>query len=264
MISLLNNLSPSQQNITPNVGLSTTSATNSNSQAKADSSNEVAVRLSLSPEAQKFLKNSQENNQTKETLQGSSDQNKKSPEDLTKQKNNLSQANPRLNNAQQQVVQKLESRDQHVRGHEAAHMAVAGSYAVGGPSYQFEVGPDGKSYAVGGEVQLDMSSVPNDPQATIAKAETIRAGALAPSDPSGADLGVAAAATEMAAQARMELAQKNQKEVSANSSSNPESNSNISNTSNSNLANKNRDSKLQAYKNFTMPNYTGLKFNQSF
>lgn len=91
-------------------------------------------------------------------------------------------------------------------------MAVAGTYAMGGPNYQFTTGPDGKQYAVGGEIRLNTSSIPNNPSATVNKAIILRRGALAPSDPSGADLAVAAAASQMETQARQKLTAQSQKE----------------------------------------------------
>ena len=69
------------------------------------------------------------------------------------------------------------------------------------------MGPDGQRYAVGGEVPIDLSAVPGNPQATLQKALTIRRAALAPSDPSEADQAVAAQATTLAAQAQQELLQ---------------------------------------------------------
>jgi hypothetical protein len=103
-------------------------------------------------------------------------------------------------------VAKLKARDQQVRAHEAAHMAAGGSLVRGGASFTYQQGPDGRRYAIGGEVSLDASEVPNNPQATIAKAEQLRAAALAPADPSGQDRAVAAQAMTMAAQASAELA----------------------------------------------------------
>lgn len=107
--------------------------------------------------------------------------------------------------ARQQLA-KLKARDQQVRAHEAAHMAAGGSLVRGGANYSYQQGPDGKRYAVGGEVSLDTSPVPDDPQATIVKAERIRAAALAPADPSGQDRAVAVQASTMASEAAMELA----------------------------------------------------------
>ncbi len=104
---------------------------------------------------------------------------------------------------EQQEVRKLAARDREVRTHEAAHAAVGGQYA-GSPSYSFETGPDGRRYAVGGEVPFDMSPVPGDSIATAQKAETIRRAALAPASPSSQDRMVAAKASRLAAKARLE------------------------------------------------------------
>lgn len=106
------------------------------------------------------------------------------------------------------VVNELKQRDVEVRAHEAAHLAAAGSIAVSGASFEFQQGPDGSQYAIGGEVSIDTSPVSGDPAATLRKADTIRRAALAPAQPSGADMQVAAAATAMAAQAQVELMQK--------------------------------------------------------
>ncbi|MGM0481903.1 MAG: putative metalloprotease CJM1_0395 family protein [Pseudomonadota bacterium] len=108
----------------------------------------------------------------------------------------------------QQQIQKLKSRDAEVRAHEQAHAAIGGQHA-GSPNYEYERGSDGKSYAVGGEVPIDISAVPGDPQATIQKMTVVRRAALAPAQPSSADRSIAAEASTKAAQARAELAQQN-------------------------------------------------------
>jgi len=54
--------------------------------------------------------------------------------------------------------------------------------------------------------------VPNDPQATIKKAQQIKRAALAPKDPSSQDRKVAAEASKMEAKARQELADLKQQE----------------------------------------------------
>ncbi|MGE3536956.1 MAG: putative metalloprotease CJM1_0395 family protein [Candidatus Tectimicrobiota bacterium] len=105
----------------------------------------------------------------------------------------------------QRVLQELRQRDTEVRLHEQAHLLAAGRFATGGPQYTYETGPDGRRYAVGGEVPIDLSAVPGDPEATVRKAQTLRRAALAPADPSGPDLAVAAQATALAAQAQQEL-----------------------------------------------------------
>lgn len=98
----------------------------------------------------------------------------------------------------------MAARDREVRAHEAAHANVGGIYA-GAPSYQYQRGPDGRNYAVGGEVSIDTSPVPGDPQATIAKAQVVRRAALAPAQPSLQDRAVASEALAMEQQARREL-----------------------------------------------------------
>ncbi|MCG8443931.1 MAG: hypothetical protein MI723_19180 [Caulobacterales bacterium] len=110
-----------------------------------------------------------------------------------------------LSEEEQAEVDALKARDQEVRAHEAAHAAAGGAYA-GQPSYDYETGPDGQRYAVGGEVSIDVAPVEDDPEATIAKMETVVAAALAPAEPSGQDRAVAAQAQAQIAQAQAELA----------------------------------------------------------
>ena len=105
----------------------------------------------------------------------------------------------------QEMVSKLKSIDLHVRNHEAAHLAAGAGVVTGGASYTYQRGPDGGLYAVAGEVAISLSVDPSDPAATLQKAEQVQRAALAPSDPSGQDLAVAAAASEVAAQARTDL-----------------------------------------------------------
>lgn len=112
----------------------------------------------------------------------------------------------------QQKVAELKARDAEVRTHEAAHLAAAGQFATSGASYTYETGPDGKKYAVGGEVSIS-TSPEDDPQATLEKAQTIQRAALAPAQPSDQDRKVAAAAAQMAAQARQEIAQQKTAEL---------------------------------------------------
>jgi hypothetical protein len=103
------------------------------------------------------------------------------------------------------VIRQLKARDMEVKIHEQAHLAACGQYVSGGASYVYQVGPDGRRYAVGGEVSIDTSPVSGDPEATLVKAQQVQAAALAPSEPSSQDYKVAQAAASMAAQARSEL-----------------------------------------------------------
>jgi len=113
------------------------------------------------------------------------------------------------------TLRQLRARDREVRAHEAAHVAAGGSLVRGGPSFTLQRGPDGRSYAVGGEVQLDTSTVANDPEATLRKSEQVRAAALAPAQPSPQDLRVAANANQMAARARIDIAVQRREEAQA-------------------------------------------------
>ena len=105
---------------------------------------------------------------------------------------------------EQQEINALQKRDSEVRSHELAHASVGGS-ATGTPSYSFQVGPDGKQYAVGGEVSVDLSTIEGDPSATIAKMQKVYSAALAPANPSTQDERVASAAAQIIAQAQSEL-----------------------------------------------------------
>ncbi|MES2048753.1 MAG: putative metalloprotease CJM1_0395 family protein [Pseudomonadota bacterium] len=102
------------------------------------------------------------------------------------------------------LVRSLQARDQQVRAHEQAHLAASGGLATSGASYTYQKGPDGVSYAIGGEVTIDVSGG-STPEETIARAAKIRAAALAPADPSGQDRAVAAAASQMEQRAFAQL-----------------------------------------------------------
>jgi hypothetical protein len=110
-----------------------------------------------------------------------------------------------LTRADQVQVARLHARDREVRAHEAAHQAAGGGHA-GAASFTYQQGPDGRRYAIGGEVPIDMSAISGDPAATIAKMARVRAAALAPAQPSAQDLAVASAAGRIAAEAQQELA----------------------------------------------------------
>ncbi|WP_415887028.1 putative metalloprotease CJM1_0395 family protein [Neptuniibacter sp. QD37_6] len=105
-----------------------------------------------------------------------------------------------------EITRELAKRDREVRAHEQAHASIGGQY-TSAPSYTYERGPDGRLYAVAGEVKIDTSPVPNDPQATLEKAEIIQRAALGVAEPSAADRAAAADARAMAAEARAEILQ---------------------------------------------------------
>jgi hypothetical protein len=113
---------------------------------------------------------------------------------------------------EQSLIAELANRDRAVRAHEQAHASVGGQHA-GAPTYSFQRGPDGVNYAVGGEVAIDTSAVPNDPEATLRKAQIIRAAASAPAEPSPQDRRVAAQAASLENEARAQLAAKDASEL---------------------------------------------------
>lgn len=142
------------------------------------------------------------------TVQGASKSSK--PED----KNSQAQATEKkaaasqgqLTPEQQRQVEKLQARDREVRAHEQAHMAAGRELITSGPQYEYSTGPDGKRYAVGGEVGID-TSPEKKPEANIRKGERIQAAALAPAEPSQQDYSVAAKGSSLEEQGRSDKLQ---------------------------------------------------------
>lgn len=120
-----------------------------------------------------------------------------------------------LDEAEFRQVQQLRSRDTEVRTHEQAHLAAAGQYAAGGPSFSYQTGPDGQRYAVGGSVPIDIGEE-STPAATIQKMRTVKRAALAPANPSAADRQIAAQAgmNEMKAMQELQASQRVETELS--------------------------------------------------
>jgi hypothetical protein len=116
-----------------------------------------------------------------------------------------------LTDQEKSQLRELKARDREVRAHEQAHIAAGGRYVRGGASYTFQRGPDGKQYAIGGEVKIDVSKK-RDPEATLEKAQQIQRAALAPAQPSTTDRAIAAKAAQMAVEARAEIAQEKREE----------------------------------------------------
>ncbi len=109
-----------------------------------------------------------------------------------------------LDPTEQALVQDLERRDQEVRAHELAHQSAAGGLA-GAATFVYQQGPDGRQYAIGGEVQIQVPSG-STPEDKLRTAMQVRAAATAPANPSPADLQAASLANRMAQEARSEIA----------------------------------------------------------
>jgi hypothetical protein len=106
---------------------------------------------------------------------------------------------------EQEELDAMKRRDREVRTHEQAHKAAGGAY-TGAMRLNFQMGPDGKRYAVDGSVPIDVSPVAGDPAATLRKMEVVARAANAPASPSGADRAVASQAARAMQQARAQLA----------------------------------------------------------
>ncbi|WP_051484512.1 putative metalloprotease CJM1_0395 family protein [Shewanella waksmanii] len=120
----------------------------------------------------------------------------------------------------QQELQALAKRDAEVRAHEQAHANVGGQYA-GSPSYSYEQGSDGKRYAVDGEVQIDITPIANDPQATVNKMQKVYAAAMAPVQPSMADIQVANEAMRNLNSAKADLASERSEQFAGDNNQTP-------------------------------------------
>ncbi len=121
---------------------------------------------------------------------------------------NVGNTNSKLKSIQeQQEINQLKSIDQDVRAHEMAHK-IAGGDLTGPVNYKYVVGPNGKKYAVGGDVSIDVSPGPT-PRDTIRKMQRVIKAALAPVDPSAQDRAVAAQAQMQLEQAQVEASKQN-------------------------------------------------------
>jgi len=104
-------------------------------------------------------------------------------------------------------LENLKRTDREVRAHEQAHVIAGGHLVRGAASFGYATGPDGKLYAVSGEVSIDSSPVQDDPEATIRKMRQVVRAALAPSRPSGQDRAVASAAIKTQVEAQQQVTQ---------------------------------------------------------
>ena len=111
---------------------------------------------------------------------------------------------------EQREVSELKTTDAEVKAHENAHKAAAAGLSTSAPNYEYETGPDGKKYAVAGDVNVSYQSS-SDPEVNLKNAQQLRAAALAPADPSSQDRKVAMQAEREIAQARQEILEEQNK-----------------------------------------------------
>lgn len=111
-------------------------------------------------------------------------------------------------------VAELQARDGAVRREEQAHAAAAG--ALAGPiQYDYRTGPDGRRYAVGGQVPI-RDAVASSPEAAARAGGKLAAAAMSAQSPSAADYQaaadgyrIAAEANQIATENAVKLAQQN-------------------------------------------------------
>ena len=130
--------------------------------------------------------------------------NEKKQEEEKAQESKKSSNPDELNEGEKRLVKDLASRDREVKAHEAAHQA-AGGGMTGPASYTYQQGPDGKMYAIGGEVSISIPGSSN-PEEAIKNARQVAAAAMAAGSPSPQDFSVAASARVMEMKAQQQLA----------------------------------------------------------
>ncbi len=142
------------------------------------------------------------------------------PEATTKQeataeaRTQVATAKTELSQAEQRQVRELQQIDRAVRAHEQAHLSAGRGVVTSGVSFTYTYGPDGKQYAIGGEVGID-TSPEREPEENIDKGIRIQEAALAPRDPSPQDYQVAAVGSRLEGQGRSDLVRQQQQETIA-------------------------------------------------
>lgn len=175
--------------------------------------NDIEDTAIISDKAKELAEKDKEGN-----IKGTPNTNK----DATENKNEpKAKTEEKLSPEQQQEIAQLKARDAEVKAHEQAHIAAAAGLTTSAPSYSYQTGPDGKKYAIGGEVSINTPQG-NDPEENIRNAESLKRAALAPADPSSQDRAVAANADKIIAANRDKLMEEKQKEEKA-----PEAKTNI-------------------------------------
>lgn len=140
---------------------------------------------------------------------------------------------PELSPEDRRRIAELKRTDAEVRTHEQAHINAGRGLITSGPNYEYTYGPDGKQYAVSGEVGID-TSAEREAQANINKGQRIQDAALAPADPSAQDYQVAATGRQLEDRGYRDLRTEQLAEQQAQ-------------------AEEQRDQRLQAYQDSTNP-----------
>jgi hypothetical protein len=104
-------------------------------------------------------------------------------------------------------LRRLQARDARIRAKEMARLGAAGSLALSGARFRFEVGPDGRQYAVDGEVRVD-TAYEGDPERNLEKARQLQVTALAGPNLMSTDPALSALARRLALMAYADLARR--------------------------------------------------------
>ena len=91
-------------------------------------------------------------------------------------------------NDYQRVLNKFKNKDAEIRTHEQTHASLGTTTAP--INYNYQVGPDGKLYAMGGNVRFD-TSIPSNPESAKVKLDELKDAASSVSSLSGADASIA-------------------------------------------------------------------------
>lgn len=91
-------------------------------------------------------------------------------------------------NDYKRVLEKFKKSDSNIKAHEQSH--AAGANTTSPIKYSYQTGPDGKLYAVGGEVRLD-TSIPKDPNEASFKLSKLQSAASVSDGMSSADSNIA-------------------------------------------------------------------------
>lgn len=183
--------------------------------ARTENERREPVKLSLSQDAKMLIAQMEgdmappaqvESDDREFRKPGERDDKDRLKERYGKKKGEESATTDQLSEAEREEVEELRRIDREVRSHEQSHVAAAGRYYSGGPYFEYEVGPDGQRYAVGGHVDIDVGEA-NTPEETLEKAQVVKSAALAAGNASPADQAIAARASAMEAEARTEIAE---------------------------------------------------------
>jgi len=109
-----------------------------------------------------------------------------------------------LSAEEQRRVRELERLDRVVRAQENVHRAVAPEVVSGDSTFEFEVGPDGRRYAVRGETRIELPRS-GDPDQIVHDAQLALRAALAPAQVSSEDRVLAMRAAGLEARARAQI-----------------------------------------------------------